>query len=105
MIISKIIEIVSKKFKKVINKLNIYKICENIESKSTKNTIENIDNNYLLIPSLLIGFANETTNAETLKSGKIEGINNKIKTLRRQAYGYPDDEYFFLKIFDISRTK
>ena len=36
-------------------------------------------------------------------SGKIEGINNKIKTLRRQAYGYPDDEYFFLKLFDISR--
>ncbi len=40
-----------------------------------------------------------------LSSGKIEGINNKIKTLRRQAYGYPDDEYFFLKLFDISRTK
>lgn len=40
-----------------------------------------------------------------ISSGKIEGINNKIKTLRRQAYGYPDDEYFFLKIMDISRTK
>ncbi len=40
-----------------------------------------------------------------ISSGKIEGINNKIKTLRRQAYGYPDDEYFFLKLFDISRTK
>lgn len=39
-----------------------------------------------------------------ISSGKIEGINNKIKTLRRQAYGYSDDEYFFLKIFDISRT-
>lgn len=39
-----------------------------------------------------------------ISSGKIEGINNKIKTLRRQAYGYPDDEYFFLKLFDISRT-
>ena len=36
-------------------------------------------------------------------AGKIEGLNNKIKTLRRQGYGYPDDEYFFLKIFDISR--
>jgi len=72
MIISKIIEIVSKKFKKVINKLNIDKISENIKNKSTRNTIENIDNNYLLIPSLLIGFANETTDAETLKSGKIK---------------------------------
>ena len=38
-----------------------------------------------------------------ISSGKIEGINNKIKTLRRQAYGLPDDEYFFLKIFDMSR--
>lgn len=38
-----------------------------------------------------------------ISSGKIEGINNKIKTLRRQAYGYPDDEYFFLKLLDISR--
>ena len=28
-------------------------------------------------------------------AGKIEGINNRIKTLRRQGYGYPDDEYFF----------
>ena len=40
-----------------------------------------------------------------ISTGKIEGINNKIKTLRRQAYGYPDDEYFFLKLFDISRVK
>ena len=39
-----------------------------------------------------------------ISSGKIEGINNKIKTLRRQGYGYPDDEYFFLKLFDISRN-
>lgn len=40
-----------------------------------------------------------------ISSGKIEGINNKIKTIRRQAYGYPDDEYFFLKIIDASRVK
>lgn len=39
-----------------------------------------------------------------ISSGKIEGINNKIKTLRRQAYGYPDDEYFFLKLIDMSRN-
>lgn len=38
-----------------------------------------------------------------ISSAKIEGINNKIKTLRRQSYGYPDDEYFFLKLFDVSR--
>ena len=38
-----------------------------------------------------------------ISSGKIEGINQKIKTLRRHGYGYPDDEYFFLKIMDASR--
>ena len=36
---------------------------------------------------------------------KIEGINQKIKTIRRQSYGLPDDEYFFLKLFDASRQK
>lgn len=39
-----------------------------------------------------------------ISSGKIEGINNKIKTVRRMGYGYPDDEYFFLKLFDMSRV-
>ena len=39
----------------------------------------------------------------TIASGKIEGINNKIKAIRNQAYGIPDDEYFFLKIMDTSR--
>lgn len=38
-----------------------------------------------------------------ISAGKIEGINNKIKTLHKQAYGYRDDEYFFLKLLDISR--
>lgn len=30
----------------------------------------------------------------------LEGINNKIKVLKRMAFGYRDDEYFFLKIMD-----
>lgn len=42
--------------------------------------------------------------AYPISSGKIEGINQKIKTLRRHGYGYPDDEYFFLKLFDLSRS-
>ena len=37
--------------------------------------------------------------------GKVEGINQKIKTVRRQGYGYPEDEYFFLKLFDASRKE
>ena len=38
-----------------------------------------------------------------ISSGRMEGINNKIKILRRRAYGFPDDEYFFLKPMDASR--
>lgn len=34
---------------------------------------------------------------------RLEGINNKIKTLWRQGYGYSDDDYFFLKLFDATR--
>lgn len=41
--------------------------------------------------------------AYQISAGKIEGINQRIKTLRRHGYGYPDDEYFFLKLFDMSR--
>jgi len=33
-----------------------------------------------------------------LDTGFLEGINNKIKVLKRMAYGYRDHEYFFLKI-------
>jgi len=33
-----------------------------------------------------------------ISTGKIEGINNKIKTMKRQAYGYRDQEFFILKI-------
>lgn len=33
-----------------------------------------------------------------LHTSLIEGINNKIKVIKRMAYGFRDDEYFFLKI-------
>ena len=33
-----------------------------------------------------------------ISSGRVEGVNNLIKTIRRKAYGYRDTEYFFLKI-------
>ncbi len=33
-----------------------------------------------------------------INSGVLEGCNNKIKVLKRVAYGYRDDAYFFLKI-------
>ncbi|HLU62674.1 MAG TPA: transposase, partial [Gammaproteobacteria bacterium] len=28
----------------------------------------------------------------------LEGINNRIKVIKRMAYGYRDSNYFFLKI-------
>jgi len=33
-----------------------------------------------------------------LHTSLLEGINNKIKVLKRMAYGFRDDAYFFLKI-------
>lgn len=38
-----------------------------------------------------------------ISNGVIEGTNNMIKTLKKQAYGFRDTEYFFLKIWDASR--
>jgi transposase len=38
-----------------------------------------------------------------ISPGMVEGFNNKIQTMRRKAYGFNDDEYFFLKIIDISK--
>lgn len=36
-----------------------------------------------------------------ISTGKIEGINNKIKTMKRQAYGYRDEKFFELKILSL----
>lgn len=33
-----------------------------------------------------------------LHTGILEGINNKIKVIKRMAYGFRDHDYFFLKI-------
>jgi transposase len=33
-----------------------------------------------------------------ISTGPLEGTNNKIKTMKRQAYGYRDHEFFVLKI-------
>ena len=40
-----------------------------------------------------------------ISSGPIEGTNNKIKTLKRQAYGYRDTELFKLRIMGIHEAK
>lgn len=40
-----------------------------------------------------------------ITSGPMEGTNNKIKTMKRQAYGSRDREFFKLKILAIHETK
>ena len=40
-----------------------------------------------------------------ITSGPLEGTNNKIKTMKRQAYGFRDLEFFKLKILAIHETK
>jgi len=34
-----------------------------------------------------------------IHNGKIEGVNNKIKVIKRKAYGFHDLRYFTLKIY------
>lgn len=36
-----------------------------------------------------------------IDNGKAEGINNKIKVLKRQAYGFRDQEYFKLRLYNL----
>lgn len=40
-----------------------------------------------------------------ISTGPLEGLNNKIKTLKRQAYGFRDLIYFKLKIYAIHLAK
>lgn len=40
-----------------------------------------------------------------ISTGPLEGTNNKIKTLKRQAYGFRDQQYFKLKIMAIHLSR
>jgi len=40
-----------------------------------------------------------------ISTGPLEGANNKIKMMKREAYGFRDIECFKLKIFAIYQTK
>jgi transposase len=40
-----------------------------------------------------------------ISTGPLEGTNNKIKTMKRQAYGYRDKEFFKLKILAAHEAK
>lgn len=39
-----------------------------------------------------------------ISTGPLEGINNKVRTLQRTAYGYRDQEYFRLKLHALHTT-
>jgi len=38
-------------------------------------------------------------------TGPLEGTNNKIKTLQKQAYGFRDIYFFKLKIYALHETR
>ena len=38
-------------------------------------------------------------------TGRLEGTNNKINTMKREAYGFKDMKLYNLKIYAIHRTK
>ena len=40
-----------------------------------------------------------------ITSGPLEGLNNKIKTLKRKSYGFRDQQYFKLKILAIHMAR
>lgn len=40
-----------------------------------------------------------------ISTGPLEGTNNKIKTMKRQAYGFRDQEFFKLKILALHETR
>lgn len=40
-----------------------------------------------------------------ISTGKLEGINNKIKTLKRKAYGYRDQTFFVLKLYSLHESR
>ena len=40
-----------------------------------------------------------------ISTGPLEGTNNKIKTMKRQAYGFRDHQFFKLKIMALHETK
>uniref|UniRef100_UPI000558A13B transposase n=1 Tax=Desulfobulbus elongatus TaxID=53332 RepID=UPI000558A13B len=40
-----------------------------------------------------------------ITNGPLEGLNNKIKTLKRQAYGFRNMEYFKLRLYNLHNSR
>lgn len=43
--------------------------------------------------------------AHPINSARMEGINNKIRVLTRRAYGYRDESFFVLKLYNLHRSR
>ena len=57
-----------------------------------------------LLPKNPVNLSPEHNDAERLKAA-LEGTNNKIKTLQRDAYGFRDQEFFHLRIFALHESR
>ena len=92
---------------------NIYKICDNsIEAKlgferwcelAYRSGVAGLKTMAKTIEKSLDGIISYWTARVT--SASMEGFNNKIGWLTRQAYGYRDQEYLKLKIFALPKLK
>jgi len=40
-----------------------------------------------------------------ITNGPLEGLNNKIKTMKRQVYGFRDMEYFKLRLYNLHNSR
>ena len=54
--------------------------------------------------SSMYGTALYTVSSPSMNAAR-EGFNNKVRTMLRQAYGYRDDVYMILKIYDLPNRK
>lgn len=43
--------------------------------------------------------------AHPITTANLEGLNNKIKTLKRRAYGFRDQAFFILKLYSLHESK
>ncbi len=42
---------------------------------------------------------------QRISNGRMEGINNKIKTLTKRSYGFHDENFFILKLLSLHHSK
>jgi len=76
---------------------------DNWLSKAWSTNIQLLRNFSKMIAGHRVGILNYFDHPIT--TGKVEGINNKIKVLKRKAYGFRDMEYFKLRIYALHEAR